>query len=50
MVKMKSDAKNMGKMERDAKICNCRHVTKCDKKYKKSKKFNKILVPRSATS
>jgi hypothetical protein len=43
-------SQNMEKMERDAKICNYRHVTKCDKNYKKSKKLNKILVPWSATS
>jgi hypothetical protein len=35
----------MGKMESDAKICNCRHVTKCDKNTKNSKKSNRILVP-----
>ncbi len=28
---------NMGKMERDAKICNCMHVTKCDKNTKNPK-------------
>ncbi len=26
--------KNMRKMERDAKICNCRHLTKCVKNTK----------------
>ncbi len=29
--------KNMGKMERDATICNCSHVTKCDKNTKNPK-------------
>jgi hypothetical protein len=28
---------NMVKMKRDAKICNCMHVTKCDKKPKNPK-------------
>ncbi len=28
---------NMGKVERDATICNCSHVTKCDKNTKNPK-------------
>jgi hypothetical protein len=35
---MKKWCQNMGKMERDAKIRNCRHVTKCDKKNTKNPK------------
>ncbi len=34
MVKRKSDPKNMEKIERDAKICNCRHVTNVAKMQK----------------
>ncbi len=34
MVKMKSDPKNMEKIERDIKICNCRHVTNVTKMQK----------------
>ncbi len=34
MVKMKSDPKNMEKIERDVKICNCRHVTNVTKMQK----------------
>jgi hypothetical protein len=36
---------NMIKMEIDTKVCNIRHVTKCDKLIKKIVKSYRILVP-----